>query len=99
MNHEQQFQRVAAITALLSVPFAITNFILATLAAGVDAEGFSDPGAFISAGSHGGTLMRWSWIADMFGYYLLLVPVALFLYAWLLPRSPHLVRLYTFCVG
>jgi hypothetical protein len=34
---------------------------------------------------------------DMLGYYLPLLPVALFLWRWLGPRNPDWVRFYTFC--
>jgi len=43
------------------------------------------------------SLFRWGMILDMFGYYLLLAPLALFLWSWLKNKGMNLVALYTLC--
>jgi hypothetical protein len=40
-------------------------------------------------------LVRWSMIADMLGFYLMLIPLALVLWNWLKVKSPHMITLYT----
>jgi hypothetical protein len=50
----------------------------------------------LSIGAKGASLMRWGLILDMLGYYLLLLPAALFLQRWCGPKSDW-VRLYTAC--
>ncbi|NIN66285.1 MAG: DUF4386 family protein [Anaerolineae bacterium] len=42
-----------------------------------------------------GTRLKWEFLADELGYYLLLVPLALVLWNWLKPKSPNFVTLFT----
>jgi hypothetical protein len=51
----------------------------------------------LQVGASGASLLRWGLILDMLGYYLPLLPAALFLQAWCGPKSRAWVRFYTSC--
>lgn len=92
---EQSFQRVAAVCALVGVGLAIATAVLdlAAVPAATDPAGsFS---AVITHGRTVGALFHFSMVADMLGYYLLLVPLAIFLWHWLHHRSPLLAAVST----
>jgi len=42
-------------------------------------------------------IMKWSWLSDFLGYYLLLVPAAFLLHYWLKKRNPYWMGIFTFC--
>jgi len=60
-------------------------------------EASTNPALLLSVGADGASLSRWGMILDMLGYYLPLLPVALFLWRWLGPRDPDWVLFYTSC--
>ena len=97
MNNHQSFQRLAAGTTILAVISYLISVVLllAVMNFSFRIEAFSV--AMISLGSRGANLLRWAMIFDVFGSYLLLTPLALYLWAWLKPRSPSHVTLYTLC--
>jgi hypothetical protein len=97
MNDHQSFQRLAAGTTILAVLcyFSSVLLLLAVMNYSFSVEAFS--GAMISIGPRGANLLRWGMIFDVFGSYLLLTPLALHLWAWLKPKSPSHVTLYTLC--
>jgi hypothetical protein len=97
MNDHRSFQRLTAgITILAMVSYLISVLLLlAVMNFSFSAEAFS--GAMISLGSRGANLLRWGMIFDVFGSYLFLAPLALHLWAWLKPKSPNHVTLYTLC--
>lgn len=95
MNSERQFQRVAAWAAILSMPLAFASLVASLAAVDFNFEAVSDPAAALPLVAEHGLLWQWSFVFDLFGYYLLLVPLALFLWNWLKPRSPSLISLFT----
>ncbi len=97
MNDHRSFQRLTArITILATVSYLISVLLLlAVMNFSFSAEAFS--GAMIYTGSRGANLLRRGMIFDVFGSYLLLTPLALHLWAWLKPKSPNHVTLYTLC--
>lgn len=95
MDNNTSFRRIVAITAIISAPLALANLFLVMLAADFNFELMSAPVGFIDIGANRAGLVRWSWILDVFGRYLLLTPVALYLGDWLKPKNPSLVRMYT----
>ena len=94
--HERSFQRLAGMTAILSAMAGIASGVLslAAIPSSVTVDYWS---AVLHRGNGAGTLLHFSMVLDVFGYYLLLAPLALFLLSWLRPKSPDLVRLYTIC--
>ena len=97
MNDHQSFQRFAALSAIISFPLALGSIVLSGMALDFNMEASTNPALLLSVGADGASLSRWGMILDMLGYYLPLLPVALFLWRWLGPRDPDWVRFYTFC--
>jgi hypothetical protein len=95
---ERSFRRVAAIAAIVSVPFAVGNLVTALAAVGFDLNAISHPLALINRGASAATLWHWSMLLDTFGYYLLIVPLALLLRSALRDRSPNWIDLAVLCL-
>lgn len=93
-----QLRRVAAVTAILSAPLAFGNILLGLAAVGFDTgDAYSNPASILSIGSRGASLYRWSMISDMFGFYLLLIPLAVYLWDQLKAKKPGMTSLYSIC--
>ena len=73
------FQRFAAMSAIVSFVLAITSDVLQGLPTNFNSDVFTNPTWMLSIGAGGASLLRWGLILDMLGYYLPLLPVALFL--------------------
>ncbi len=97
MNDAQRFQRLAGVTTLLSLLPALGADLCLGAAANFDIARMGSPGALLTIGANGANLFRWGMVLDAFGYYLLLAPLALFLWSWLRVTSPLFVTLYTLC--
>jgi hypothetical protein len=97
MNRQQSFQRFAAVTAIVSFPLALASDVLLVLPTNFSPDVATNPALQLSVGADGANLLRWGMILDMLGYYLPLLPVALFLRRWLGQRNPDWVRFYTIC--
>ena len=97
MNSQQSFQRFAAVTAIVSFPLALASDVLSGIAQNFSPDMVANPALMLSVGTDGAELLRWGMILDMFGYYLPLLPLALFLQRWLGPKNPDWVRFYTIC--
>jgi hypothetical protein len=92
---EQTFQRVAAVGALVGVAFAIASALLEIVAIPDASDPASAFPAVITHGRTAGTLFHFSMVSDMLGYYLLLIPLAIFLWRWLRSQSPLLCAVST----
>jgi hypothetical protein len=95
MNDQTPFRRIAAISAIVSGPAALAAFYGVSLAVAFDFELMNDTAALVSLGAGAAEVFRWGEVLGTVGYYLLLVPAALFLWHWLRPQSSNLVNLYT----
>jgi len=96
MNDFDRFQRLAGWTAILSTPLAFGSGALSVASVNGNTQAFFD-GSLISTGLRGANLFRWAMLLDVFGYYLLLAPLALFLWNWLRAKGSSFVMLYTIC--
>jgi hypothetical protein len=92
------FRRAAAAAAILSLPLAAGNLITTLHAVDCNLDAFSNPLILLHAGAAGADWWRWSMILDLFGYYLLIVPLILFLRRWLRPRHPDRIDLFSLCL-
>jgi hypothetical protein len=90
MMREQTFQRVAAVVALVGVAFAIASALLEIAAISDTTDPASAFPAVITNGRTAGALFHYSMVSDMLGYYLLLIPLAIYLWRWLRLQSPLL---------
>jgi hypothetical protein len=97
MDDSIKFQRFAAITTLVAIPLAIGQAVTSLMAVNYDGGLWSHPSAIIAIGAAQAQILRWSMLLDVFGDYLLLIPLMLFLGSWLKPRSPNFVTFYTLC--
>jgi hypothetical protein len=97
MNNDASFQRLAAVTSILATLLAFGSIGVQALVLGVNTDPFSNPASILMTGANGANLLRWGMILDIFGYYLLLAPLALLLWSRLQPKGMNLVTLYTFC--
>lgn len=95
MNDQTSFKRIAAISAILAALLQLTFMLIGFLAIDFNPEIMADPSQMISLGERGARIFRWGEILDIFGFYLLVVPPALYLWCWLRPHSPNLVNLCT----
>lgn len=96
MNNQTTFNRIAAITAILSAPVALSAWVLVALAVGSNSDAVSNLADVITLGAPAAGYFHLAWmVADTFGYSLLLAPSALYLWYWLKPRNPGLVTLHT----
>jgi len=97
MNNEASFQRLAAITSLLATLLAVGSILVQAVVLGVTTDPFAHPNSILASRANGAALFRWGLILDLFGYYLLLAPLALLLWSKLKLKDMHLITLFTFC--
>src|SRR6266487_2777514 len=97
MNNEASFQRLAAVTSILAALLAFGSIGLQAVVLGVNTDVFSNPDSILRIGANDANLFRWAMILDMFGYYLLLAPLALLLWSRLKPKGANFIILYTCC--
>lgn len=96
MNNQTLFNRIAAITAILSAPVALSAWVLVALAIGSDADAVSNMADVLILGEPAAGYLHLAWaVSDSFGYLLLLAPTALYLWYWLRSRNEPLVTLFT----
>jgi hypothetical protein len=96
MNDQTTFKRIAAITAILSAPVALSAWVLVALAVGSDSDAVSNLTDVFTLGPQAAGYLHLAWaVSDTFGYSLLLAPAALYLWNWLQPRNTALITLCT----
>ncbi len=97
MKNDRKFQRLAGWAAIVSVPLAFASAGLSLAPLNFDFDILANASAAVRELAGEGDTIRWSWVFDVLGYYLLLVPLALVLWNWLKPRNPNLVSVFTLC--
>jgi hypothetical protein len=95
---DRSFLRVAAITAIVSLPLAAGNILTMFLAVHFNLNAISHPLELIREGATGAQLWHWAMVLDILGYYLLIVPVIMALRGSLRPKSPNWVDLASLCL-
>lgn len=86
---------VAWITILSGVIGLVSYFLVAG-AVNFNFEFFSDPSLIFTIDGVSSTMLKWSMITDIFGYYLLLLPVLFFIHEWLKDKTEWR-NVFTFC--
>jgi len=81
---------------LLSGVIGLVSYILVAGAINFNFEFFSDPSVIFTTEGVSRTMLKWSMITDVFGYYLLLLPVLFFIHEWLKGKSEWR-NIFTFC--
>jgi len=97
MNSHQSFQRFAAMAGIVSFAFSLISNILQGIPVHFSSDMISNPTIILGIGAGGANLMRWGLILDMLGYYLPLLPIAVFIQYWFEAKKPIWVRFYTIC--
>ncbi|MDX1614850.1 MAG: hypothetical protein R3300_11110 [Candidatus Promineifilaceae bacterium] len=97
MNNETSFRQITAITAILAAVLNVASTIIPLMALDFNFEFLADPGELLTAGLEPSAieLFHWGSVLVVFGWCLLFIPAALYLWFWLKPHSPGLVTLYT----
>jgi hypothetical protein len=95
MNSTLLVKRAVGITAIVSGILSFTSLILFVIGINYNLDIFSFPVLLLSTEGINPVVLKWSMIADLFGYYLLLLPVIFYLYEWMNMKSPWRL-LYTF---
>jgi len=96
MNDLISFRRTAAVSAIVSVPLALSSWLLVGLAVEFKPDALAELSDVITLGPQAAGYAQLAWMAaDTFGHNLLLGPVILYLWLWLRPRSPNFVTFFT----
>lgn len=93
------FRRIAGFSAILAVLIGGLSGVLFLAAGGFRLDWLLDPGQPLGVGSSRAQLLRWGALTDMFGYYLLLVPLFVGVGSELRPRAGPIVDLFTVSGG
>lgn len=94
---QTSFSKTAAITAILSFPIALLSLVLVFGAFNWDFDVAFNPAKAIAYLPDPSQMLRYGWLLDILGYYLLLAPVAIYLQHWLSEKAPLYSQLFTFC--
>lgn len=81
---------------LLSGVIGLLSYILVAGAVNFNFEFFSDTSLIFSTEGVSNSMLKWSMITDIFGYYLLLLPFLFFIHEWLKDKSEWR-NIFTFC--
>lgn len=97
MDNETSFRRIAAITIIVAGALNLAANVVVTLAVDFNFAFLENPEELLAAGLESGAveLFRWGEVVGIFGYCLLFIPAALYLWFWLSPRNSGLMTLYT----
>lgn len=87
MNQDAYRINTGRITILSGI-VALLCYVLIALAINFRFEFFSNPAAAFSIPGLNIGILRWSMIADIFGYYLLLLPALFYLHDWMATKTP-----------
>src|SRR5713226_9191024 len=97
MDQAKRFQQLAGVTCLLAGVCYVDSAVLMAAAVNFNLSLDAFSGTMIAVGPRGAELLRWGLLLDGLGSYLLLAPLALYLWGWLRPENPGLANLYTLC--
>jgi hypothetical protein len=95
MNTTPLMKRTVGIIAIVSGILSFICLILSVIGINYNFDIFSSPVLLITTKRVNIQVLKWSMIADLFGYYLLLLPVVFYLFEWMNMKSPWRL-LYTF---
>jgi len=95
---DADFRRAAAIVAIVAFVLAVGCSITGLMAVRFDTGVMSNPDLLLGAGHAAAGLWRASLLLDLFGYYLMLVPLILVLRAESRPRAGSWSDLFAFCL-
>ena len=83
---------------ILSGFIGLISYVLVAAAVNFNFEFFSKTTLIFSTQGVSSTLLKWSMITDIFGYYLLLLPMLFFIHEWLKDKTAWR-SVFTYCGG
>ena len=98
-NEQVPHRRATAVVTIAAGVTSLASLIVGLSGADFDFEAVSEAATFIALGTDAVAPVRWGLWLSMFGSYLLLVPVALFLLGWLRQDDPVVADLATVAAG
>jgi hypothetical protein len=96
--NDRSFPRMAGIAAIASLPLAAGNLFAMLATVHFNLAGMTNPLVLLHAGVGAAPLWRWSMILDVFGYYLPIVPLIMYLRSSLRHKSPNWIDLFALCL-
>lgn len=81
---------------ILSGIIGLISYFLVSASVNFNFEFFSNPILIFSITGVSSTMLKWSMLADIFGYYLLLLPLLFYLHEWLKNKTSW-SSIFTFC--
>lgn len=96
MANNNKFRNTVGWITILSGIVAFISYFLVAASVNFNFDFFSNPIIIFSIPDVHIGMLRWSMIADIFGYYLLLLPALFFIHEWLLGKTAWR-NLITFC--
>jgi hypothetical protein len=95
MDQTRRFQQLAGVSCLLAGACYVGGAVLMAAAVNFNLSLDAFSSTMIAVGPRGAELLRWGLLLDGLGSYLLLAPLALYLWGWLKPENVGLANLYT----
>src|SRR5512140_2179834 len=95
MDEHRSFERLAAISALLTTLFMVGNVVTLLVSVGSHSDALFDGAQMLALGAPAAGMFHVSMVLDLLAY-LALAPVVMFCWAWLKNESEGLISLYTF---
>jgi hypothetical protein len=83
-------RRVVVVALAVTVVLGLVSDLIFAATLRFRPDWFTDPAELVTGGEPSATLLTWAALADLFGYYLPTVVVALVLWLWLRDRGPTL---------
>jgi hypothetical protein len=96
--NDRSFHRMAGISAVASLPLAVGNLLAMLAAVHFNLTGMTNPLVLLHAGAGAAPLWRWSMILDVFGYYLPIIPLIMYLRGSLRQSSANWIDLFALCL-
>jgi hypothetical protein len=84
----QKHQQIIGALTILSGILALGSMIVGLVATNYDFEAFSNPAQLMDMASATPSLIKWFMLLDMFGYYLLLLPIIFYVHRKLETETP-----------
>jgi len=92
----QKSRNLVGWITLLSGVIGLVSYFLVASAVNFNFDFFSDSSLIFSLHDVSRTMLKWSMITDMFGYYLLLLPILFFIHEWMQDKTGWR-HVFTFC--
>ncbi|MGB8191758.1 MAG: hypothetical protein WCF67_07565, partial [Chitinophagaceae bacterium] len=96
MESLSSYKRTVGIITLLSGLIAMLCNLLLAMSVQFNFDAFADPSLIFSMSGIDTRLIKWGMIADMFGFYLLLLPSVYYLHIWMKEHT-HWSYVASFC--